>query len=177
MKFNELIRLIKTDLLRYNYKILKGIIYSLFGIGPFQAVILYRLSRFFYLNKVMFFHAVFNRINIILNGCEISPRARIGDGFKIAHTLGIVIGHNVKIGKNFTIFQNASLGAKEPFSKDISMPTIHDNVIIYAGAKIFGKVNIGNNVIVGANVVLATNIPDNSSIFMDKNLFKFRGVK
>ena len=88
--------------------------------------------------------------------CIISSRAFIEDKISFPHPIGIVIGKDVKVGKNVTIYQQVTLGQNNG-----KFPTIGDNVIIYSGAKIFGDIHIGNNVIIGANSVVNTDVPDN----------------
>ena len=88
--------------------------------------------------------------------CAISPQAIIGKNLNMPHPICIVIGKDAKIGDNCTIFQDVTIG-----QNDNKFPTLGDNVIIYAGAKIIGDVKIGNNVIVGANAVVTHDIPDN----------------
>lgn len=88
--------------------------------------------------------------------CIISGSACIEPGLSLPHPVGIIIGREVKIGKNATIYQGVTLG-----QKNNKYPIVGDNVTIYAGAKIIGDVTIGNNVIVGANAVVIHDVPDN----------------
>lgn len=76
---------------------------------------------------------------------------------------GIVVSHNAKIGKNATIFHQVTIGEGNG-----GAPTIGDNCIIGAGAKIIGKVTVGNNVKIGANCVVIDDIPDNATVVMEK---------
>lgn len=123
---------------------------------PFRCVVLYREMRKtkFKLKKYRLCKKL-----IIKYGVTISFGASIGDNFRIAHNSNIVIGERVVIGNNCTIYQGVTIGQNYG-----GYPTIGNNVIIYAGAKIFGDITIGNNVIIGANAVVNTDIPDNAVI-------------
>lgn len=100
-------------------------------------------------------------INLVLFGIEVSPRIEIGAGLFLPHTSGTVIGA-ARIGRNVTIFQGVTLGAKELDMSFVpeSRPLIEDDVIIGAGAKILGGVRIGTGARVGANAVVVTDVPD-----------------
>lgn len=88
--------------------------------------------------------------------CIISPGATIGKNLNLPHCIGIVIGQDVIIGDRCTIYQNVTLG-----QKNNGYPIIGNNVIIYAGAVVIGKIKIGNNCVIGANAVVIHDIPDN----------------
>ncbi|ARP44332.1 Serine acetyltransferase [Geobacillus thermodenitrificans] len=177
MSLSELFRFLKADYLRYiqhlgvNGKVnkYKVLISTLFGIGPFQAVIIYRISRWLYLNRVPFLHSILTKINMILNGIEIVAQADIGKGLMIAHTQGIVVGRNVVCGENLTLFHNVTLGAKTPFDGKEEMPTLGNNITIYAGAKVLGPITIGDNCKIGANTIVTTSIAENSTVVLDRN--------
>ena len=89
--------------------------------------------------------------------CSISPGAKIDSGLSLPHPDGVIIGEKSTIGKNVTIYQQVTIGQNHG-----KYPTIGDNVIIYAGAKIIGGINIGDNSIIGANAVVTKDIPANS---------------
>lgn len=82
----------------------------------------------------------------------------IGEGLVISHGFGTAIGAK-SIGKNCTILQQVTIGATKE-----GEPVIGDNVMIYAGAVIFGKINIGNNVVIGANATVFRDVPDNCTV-------------
>ena len=84
----------------------------------------------------------------------------IGPGLFIQHGVATIIAAK-KIGKNCWINQQVTIG----FSNDTDCPTIGDNVFIYAGAKVIGKVRVGDNSIVGANSVVIGNVPENCTVF------------
>ncbi|NLX64060.1 MAG: serine acetyltransferase [Clostridiaceae bacterium] len=96
-------------------------------------------------------------LNIALHSCDISPEAIIGKGFKIYHSVGIVIG-NVRIGENLKIFQNVTIGSAVNNREKM----IGDNVCLFSGCCVLNK--IGDNVVVGANSVVLDEFPSNVTI-------------
>ncbi len=107
-----------------------------------------------------------------LTGIDIHPGARIGDSFFIDHGTGIVIGETCVIGDRVSIYQGVTLGAKSfPLGRDgvpvkgaPRHPIVEDDVIIYSGATILGRVTIGRGSVIGGNVWLTTNVPAGSRI-------------
>lgn len=97
--------------------------------------------------------------------CEISSYATIDGGLKVLHSPGIVIGHQVIIGKNCELFQNVTIGSNRRIRNGREMPIIGDNVSIYTGAVVVGGIHIGNNVKIGANAYVDYDVPDNSIIY------------
>lgn len=121
-----------------------------------QGILLYRIARYYFLNGNQFYADCFSALGRFLSGFEIYYSAEIGKGLKINHGLGLVVGARVKIGNNVLLHQGVTLG-----DKDGGRPIISDNVVIYAGAKVLGNVQIGKGAIIGANCVCYINIPDN----------------
>lgn len=96
-------------------------------------------------------------------GTDLNHGAEFGSIPKLPHGLnGIIISPDAKIGKNCTIFHQVTIG--NDYRKLENVPVVGDNVIIYPGAKIIGKVRIGNNCEIGANAVVVHDVPDNSLI-------------
>ncbi len=93
-------------------------------------------------------------------GIEIHPAAKIGKRFFIDHGTGVVIGETTEIGDDCTIYQGVTLGGT---GKDQGKrhPTLGNNVMVGAGAKVLGPITIGNNVRIAAGAVVLTDIPDN----------------
>lgn len=87
-------------------------------------------------------------------GCEISPKAEISPKISVMHTIGIVIGEGVIIKEGCTIYQHVTLGRKNLNVNEY--PTIEENVIIYSGSTILGKVNIAKGSIIGASSLVIT---------------------
>lgn len=84
----------------------------------------------------------------------IAPSAVIGKGLKLPHYMGVVIGEGAVIGNDCTIYQQVTLG-----QRDGEYPTLGNNVVVYAGAKILGKVDIGSGAVIGANAVVLRDVP------------------
>jgi serine O-acetyltransferase len=96
-------------------------------------------------------------------GIWIPFNTKIGKGFYIGHFNGIFIGSIVVIGDNCNISQNVTIG-KQNVGERIGAPTIGKNVYIAPGAKIFGRINIGDEVAIGANTVVTKDIPDKAVV-------------
>ncbi|MCQ2754715.1 MAG: serine O-acetyltransferase [bacterium] len=101
--------------------------------------------------------------NRVLTGVEIHPAAKIGKRFYIDHGAGVVIGETTVIGDDVLIYQQVTLGGtgKEHGKRH---PTIGNNVIIGAGAKVLGNITISDNVRIGAGSVVMDNVPENSTV-------------
>jgi serine O-acetyltransferase len=131
----------------------------------FMPVVLFRLSHWFLQCKLSPVAKIFGLINFVLFGLEIAARCEIGPGLYFPHTQGTVIGAN-RIGDNATIYHNVTLGARE-IDLDYSArsrPSIGDNVILGAGAKILGPVMVGSNARVGANAVVVDDVPAGATV-------------
>tara|TARA_B100001996_G_scaffold381994_1_gene372680 strand:+ start:926 stop:1567 length:642 start_codon:yes stop_codon:yes gene_type:complete len=129
----------------------------------FHAILWHRIARIFWNLGIKLIARLISNIFRTLTGIEIHPAAKIGDGFFIDHGMGVVIGETSEIGNNVTIYQGVTLGgvSANPGKRH---PTIGDNVIIGAGSKILGPLNIGQNTKIGANSVVINDIPDNSTV-------------
>lgn len=99
-------------------------------------------------------------------GIEIPRSAEIGAGLYIGHYGGITISGQAKLGRNVNISQSVTIGVSGR-GENRGVPIIGDNVYIAPGAKVFGKIRVGNNVKIGANAVVYKDIPDNAIIALD----------
>ena len=104
-----------------------------------------------------------SQMNRFVTGIEIHPGATIGRGLFIDHGAGVVIGETAEIGDNVTIYQGVTLGGtgKETGKRH---PTVGDNVVFGAGAKVLGGIRIGDNAKVGAGSIVIADVPDNSTV-------------
>lgn len=129
----------------------------------FHAILAYRFSHCLHSHHVPFFPRLISQIARFLTGVEIHPAAKIGRGFFIDHGMGVVIGETSEIGDNVTLYQGVTLGGtgKEHTKRH---PTLGNNVVVGAGAKILGSMMIGDNVKIGANAVVLTPVPANSTV-------------
>jgi serine O-acetyltransferase len=104
-----------------------------------------------------------SQINRLLTGVEIHPGAKIGRGLFIDHGSGVVIGETTEIGDNVTVYQGVTLGGtgKETGKRH---PTVGDNVVFGAGAKVLGAITVGDNAKIGAGSVVVMDVPKNSTV-------------
>ena len=98
-----------------------------------------------------------------LTGIEIHPGAKIGRGFFIDHGMGVVIGETAEIGRCVTMYHGVTLGGTS-LEKGKRHPTIEDEVVIGAGAKILGNITVGAHSRIGANAVVVKSVPPNSVV-------------
>jgi serine O-acetyltransferase len=128
-----------------------------------HALFYYRVGHFFYKIKLLFLSRVITQTGRWLTGIEIHPGATIGKGLFIDHGMGVVIGETAIIGDNVTLFQGVTLGGTGK-QKGKRHPTLGNNIVVGAGAKILGDIYIGDNVSVGANAVVLKDVPPNSTV-------------
>ena len=128
-----------------------------------HAVILYRIAHFLSNRRIPFLPRAVSQFARLMTGIEIHPGAQIGRGLFIDHGMGVVIGETTIIGKNVALFQGVTLGGtgKETGKRH---PTLKDNIVVGAGAKILGNITIGSNAYVGANAVVLKDVPPNTTI-------------
>lgn len=129
----------------------------------FWAVLWYRLAHRLYQKKRYFAARLISQRAARKTGIEIHPGAKIGKGFFIDHGHGVVIGETAEIGNNVTLYQGVTLGGtgKEHGKRH---PTIGNNVMISAGAKVLGSITVGDNSKIGAGSVVLKPVPPNSTV-------------
>ena len=127
-----------------------------------HALMLHRLAHSLWTIKLKLIARIFSHLGRILTGIEIHPGAQIGRRFFIDHGMGVVIGETAIIGNDCTLYHGVTLGGTT-WKKGKRHPTLKDNVVIGAGAKVLGPVTIGNNSKVGSNAVVVTDIPNEST--------------
>jgi len=128
----------------------------------FTPILLYRISHYLFIKDLVPIAKLVSLINFVIFGIEIGLRCEIGEGLYLPHTVGTVIGAN-RIGQNAVIFQGVTVGAKEldlGYHKN-KRPNIGDRVVIGAGAKVLGGIQIGDGVTIGANAVVTKSLPAN----------------
>ncbi|MDU3831813.1 serine O-acetyltransferase [Gemella haemolysans] len=105
-------------------------------------------------------------------GIEIHPGAKIGKGLFIDHGMGVVIGETAVVGDNVTMYHGTTLGGTtlDPVKRH---PTIGDNVMIGAGAKVLGNITIGKNSKIGANAVVKHSVPDGTIVYEARPVVKY----
>lgn len=129
----------------------------------FHAAAFHRINHFLYRMKVPFLPRWFSQIARFFTGIEIHPGAEIGPGFFIDHGMGVVIGETAILGSNVTLYQGVTLGGTGA-ERGKRHPTLGDNVVVGAGAKVLGNIKLGNNVKVGAGSVVVHPVPDNCTV-------------
>lgn len=129
----------------------------------FKVMMHYRLAHRLYQKKHYFLARYISQRGVRKTGIEIHPGAQIGKGFFIDHGNGVIIGETTVIGNNVTLYQGVTLGGtgKEHGKRH---PTIGDNVMISAGAKVLGSFTIGENSKIGAGSVVLSEVPPGSTV-------------
>ena len=129
----------------------------------FWAVLEYRLSHRLYLKKHYFLARWISQRCARKTGIEIHPGAKIGKGLFIDHGHGVIIGETAVVGDNVTLYQGVTLGGNGK-EKGKRHPTVGNNVMISAGAKVLGSFTIGDNSKIGAGSVVLSQVPPNSTV-------------
>lgn len=129
----------------------------------FKAIIRYRVAHWLYLKKHYFLARWYSQRTVRKTGIEIHPGATIGKGLFIDHGHGVIIGETAIVGDNVTLYQGVTLGGtgKEQGKRH---PTVGNNVMISAGAKVLGSFTIGENSKIGAGSVVLSEVPPNSTV-------------
>jgi serine O-acetyltransferase len=128
-----------------------------------HAILFYRIANLLWASKVPLLPRFISQLARFLTGIEIHPGAKIGKGLFIDHGMGVVIGETSVIGDTVTLFQGVSLGGTGK-EKGKRHPTLGNNVVVGAGAKILGNITIGDDVNIGANAVVIRDVPSNSTV-------------
>lgn len=129
----------------------------------FHAVILYRLHHKLYLRRRYLLARIISQITRGLTGVEIHSGAIIGKKFFIDHGMGVVIGETAEIGDNVTIYHGVTLGGTGK-DKGKRHPTVENDVVIGAGAKLLGPIRIGTGAKIGANSVVLKDVTQNATM-------------
>lgn len=128
-----------------------------------HALCLYRLAHWLHLRRVSFVPRFISHIGRFLTGIEIHPGAEIGKGVFIDHGMGVVIGETAIVGDYTLIYQGVTLGGtgKESGKRH---PTLGKNVIVGAGAKVLGNIQIGDKVRIGAGSIVLEDVSSNCTV-------------
>ncbi|MBO4341587.1 MAG: serine O-acetyltransferase [Clostridia bacterium] len=161
MKF---IQTIKDDIriVRSRDPAAKGLFEIIFLYPGLKAIRMHRRANWFYRHKMPFIARWISQRCSRKTGIEIHPAAKIGKDFFIDHGTGVVIGETTEIGDNVILYQGVTLGGtgKETGKRH---PTLGNNILVGAGAKILGSVTIGDNTKIAAGAVVLNDIPPNST--------------
>ena len=121
------------------------------------------LSHFLYKKNLLFLARLISQLARFLTGIEIHPGATLGAGILIDHGMGVVIGETAELGDRITIYHGTTLGGTGK-EKGKRHPTVGNNVVIGAGAKILGNISIGSNSKIGANSVVINDVPEGATV-------------
>ena len=129
----------------------------------FKAIMRHRVAHWLYEHKHYFLARWYSQRTVRKTGIEIHPGAKIGKGLFIDHGNGVIIGETAIIGDNVTLYQGVTLGGtgKEQGKRH---PTIGNNVMISAGAKVLGSFTVGENSKIGAGSVVLSEVPPNCTV-------------
>ena len=142
-----------------------------------HAVRSYRRAHWFYKRRMYLVARWISEFARFRTGIEIHPGAKIGKGLFIDHGTGVVIGETTEIGENCTIYQGVTLGGTGK-DKGKRHPTIGNNVMIGAGAKILGPFKVGDNAKIAANAVVLNEVPANcTAVGVPANIARVNGKK
>lgn len=123
----------------------------------------HRIAHWLWRKNLRLLARFFSQIMRSLTGIEIHPGAKIGPNLFIDHGMGVVIGETAEIGRRVTLYHGVTLGGVS-LNKGKRHPTLGDNVVVGAGAKILGAITIGDNSRIGANAVVVKSTPPNSVV-------------
>jgi len=124
-----------------------------------HAVILHRLSHWLWRRGLKWLARVISALSRLLTGIEIHPGATIGRRFFIDHGMGVVIGETAEIGEDVTLYHGVTLGGTS-WNKGKRHPTLANNVVVGAGAKVLGPITIGEGARIGSNAVVVKDVPE-----------------
>ncbi len=128
-----------------------------------HAIWFYRVAHWLWLRRMFLLGRFVSHLGRLFSGIEIHPGATIGPGFFIDHGMGVVIGETAEIGANVTLYHGVTLGGTS-WNKGKRHPTLEDDVVVGAGAKILGPITIGARTRVGANAVVVKSVPPDSVV-------------
>lgn len=141
----------------------KGYLQIILLYSGLHALVAHRIAQQLWKCKIPLLPRLVSQLSRFITGIEIHPGAVIGKGFFIDHGMGVVIGETAIIGDNVTLFQGVTLGGTGK-EKGKRHPTIGNNVVIGAGAKVLGNILVGDNSYIGANAVVLRDVPANSTV-------------
>jgi len=141
----------------------KSVLSVIFLYPGFHALIWHKFAHRFYLWKRFFIARGISQAGRFFTGVEIHPGAKIGSGLFIDHGMGVVIGETAEVGNNCTIYHEVTLGGT---GKDSGKrhPTVGNNVLIGAGAKLLGPFMVGDNAMIGAGAVVLDEVEANTTV-------------
>ncbi len=128
-----------------------------------HAVVLHRMAHWLWHHEMPWMARVLSNLGRWFTGIEIHPAARIGRRFFIDHGMGVVIGETAEIGDDCTLYHGVTLGGTS-WEKGKRHPTLGNDVVVGAGAKVLGPIKIGNGARIGSNAVVVKSVPANATV-------------
>ncbi len=158
-------KLIKSDfrIIKERDPAARGFLEIVLCYPGFQALVLHRISHKLWNYQLPLLPRILSQLTRTLTGIEIHPGAKIGKGVFIDHGMGVVIGETSEIGDRCLLYQGVTLGGT---GKDSGKrhPTLQENVVVGAGAKVLGAIDIGSNTRIGAGSVVVKNVEKNCTV-------------
>jgi len=160
-----MINTIKSDLaiIKERDPAARGILEIFLCYPGFQAIFLHRFTHKLWNLKLPLIPRIISQINRSITGIEIHPGARIGKKVFIDHGMGVVIGETAEIGDNCLLYQGVTLGGTGK-NHGKRHPTLKENVVVGAGAKVLGSITVGANTRIGAGSVVVRSVQGNSTV-------------
>ena len=160
-----MLKIIKSDIeiIRERDPAAKGILEIFLCYPGFQAIFIHRFTHKLWKLKFPLVPRILSQINRSLTGIEIHPGAKIGKKVFIDHGMGVVIGETAEIGNNCLLYQGVTLGGTGK-SHGKRHPTLKENVVVGAGAKVLGSITVGTNTRIGAGSVVVRSVKENSTV-------------
>ena len=160
-----MLKIIKSDIeiIRERDPAAKGILEIFLCYPGFQAIFIHRFTHKLWRLKFPLLPRILSQINRSLTGIEIHPGAKIGKKVFIDHGMGVVIGETAEIGNNCLLYQGVTLGGTGK-SHGKRHPTLKENVVVGAGAKVLGSITVGANTRIGAGSVVVRSVKGNSTV-------------
>ncbi|WP_409343439.1 serine O-acetyltransferase [Paenibacillus sp. MBLB4367] len=148
-----------------------------FTYSGLHAIWFHRIAHWFYRSKWYTIARIISQTSRFITGIEIHPGARIGKRLFIDHGMGVVIGETCEIGDDVVMYHGVTLGGTGK-EKGKRHPTVGNNVVISAGAKVLGSFTVGDNSRIGANAIVLNEVPPNSTVVCPKaRVVKMDGVR
>ena len=160
-----MLKIIKSDIeiIKERDPAAKGILEIFLCYPGFQAIFIHRFTHKLWKLKFPLIPRILSQINRSFTGIEIHPGAKIGKKVFIDHGMGVVIGETAEIGNNCLLYQGVTLGGTGK-SHGKRHPTLKENVVVGAGAKVLGSITVGANTRIGAGSVVVRSVKGNSTV-------------
>jgi len=141
----------------------RGVLEIIFCYPGLHAVWFYRIAHWFWTHELYFLGRFTSHLGRFFTGIEIHPGAKIGKKFFIDHGMGVVIGETAVIGDDCTLYHGVTLGGTS-WQKGKRHPTLGNDVVVGAGAKVLGPIEIGDGARIGSNAVVVKPVPPGTTV-------------